>query len=269
MSVQAISDNDFAAISQLFFAESGIRLGINKRSLVCGRLAPRLKALQLDSYGAYLQFITARGNELERQLTVDLLTTNETYFFREQQHFDLLKDLLQQGWPGHVPQIWSAACSSGEEPYSIAMTLAEHFGDKPWQVDASDLSKRMLSTAEQGLYPLSRAREVPSALLRKYCLKGLGQFDGYLLVEPGLRQRLSLHTHNLMEPVTRKKKYDLIFLRNVLIYFDAPSKKTIINHLLQALQPGGLLFVGHSESLNGITDALVPLRPAVYRLAEV
>ena len=202
-------------------------------------------------------------------MTVDLLTTNETYFFREQQHFDLLKDLLQQGWPGHVPQIWSAACSSGEEPYSIAMTLAEHFGDKPWQVDASDLSNRMLSTAEQGLYPLSRAREVPSALLRKYCLKGLGQFDGYLLVEPGLRQRLSLHTHNLMEPVTRKKKYDLIFLRNVLIYFDAPSKKTIINHLLQALQPGGLLFVGHSESLNGITDALVPLRPAVYRLAEV
>jgi chemotaxis protein methyltransferase CheR len=268
MNVQAISESDFAAISQFFYAESGIRLGMNKRSLVCGRLAPRLKVLQLENFGAYLRFITTQGNHLERQLAVDLLTTNETYFFREQRHFDFLQELLDQGWPGHIPQIWSAASSSGEEPYSIAMLMAEHFGDKLWQVDASDLSNRMLATAAQGLYPLSRAREVPSSLLRKYCLKGLGQFDGYLLVDDCLRQRLSLHAHNLMEPVRRKKKYDLIFLRNVLIYFDAAGKKTIINHLLEVLQPDGFLFVGHSESLNGITDALVSVRPAVYRLAQ-
>lgn len=268
MSIEAISDRDFAAISQFFYAESGIRLGVNKRSLVCGRLAPRLKVLQLDNYGTYLQFITQDVNQLERRLAVDLLTTNETYFFREQRHFDFLQELLQQGWPGHIPQIWSAACSSGEEPYSIAMTLAEHLGDKPWQVDASDLSSRMLATAAQGLYPLSRAKEVSTAFLRKYCLKGHGQFDGYLLVDESLRQRLSLQAHNLMEPVTRRKKYDLIFLRNVLIYFDADGKKTIINHLLKVLQPDGFIFVGHSESLNGITDALVPVKPAIYRLAQ-
>jgi len=267
MSNLAITDHEFNAISQFFFAESGIRLGVNKRSLVCGRLAPRLKALQIDKYGDYLHFIEAAQNELERQLAVDLLTTNETYFFREMRHFSFLQELLAQGWPGHVPQIWSAASSSGEEPYSIAMVMAEQFGDSAWQVDASDLSLRMLDTATRGLYPLSRARDMPPALLKKYCLKGLGQYEGYLLLDEALRRRVQFRSHNLMEPVVTSKKYDVIFLRNVLIYFDAAGKKKIISNLIKVLQPDGYLFVGHSESLNGITEQLVSVRPAVYRFA--
>ncbi|MFN6969833.1 MAG: CheR family methyltransferase [Rheinheimera sp.] len=267
MSSHAISDQEFTAISQFFFAESGIRLGANKRSLVCGRLAPRLKALEMERYGDYLAFISSDRNQVERHMAVDLLTTNETYFFREMRHFNFLQQLLEQKWPGHVPQIWSAACSSGEEPYSIAMMLAEHLGDSAWQVDASDLSGRMLDTAAQGLYPLSRARDMPSGFLKKYCLKGLGAYEGYLLIDEALKRRVHLRSHNLMEPVQSTKKYDLIFLRNVLIYFDAEGKRKIIQHLVKVLQPDGYLFVGHSESLNGITDQLVPVRPAVYRLA--
>ncbi len=267
MSSHLISDHEFSAISQFFFTESGIRLGANKRSLVCGRLAPRLKALEMERYGDYLDFISMERNGLERQMAVDLLTTNETYFFREMRHFNFLQQLLEQQWPGHVPQIWSAACSSGEEPYSIAMLLAEHLGEGNWQVDASDLSSRMLETAARGLYPLSRARDMPNGFLKRYCLKGLETYEGYLLVDDVIKRRVHLQSHNLMEPVQSSKKYDLIFLRNVLIYFDAEGKKKIIQHLIKALQPEGYLFVGHSESLNGITEQLIPVKPAVYRLA--
>lgn len=266
MSQAVLTEHEFNAISDFFFHASGIRLGANKRSLVAGRLAPRLKARDVPSFGAYLALILADDSGMERQLAIDLLTTNETYFFREMRHFTFLTELLHSGWPGHIPNIWSAASSSGEEPYSIAMVLAEHLGDSPWQVDATDLSNRMLETANKGLYPLSRARDMPVALLKKYCLKGFDQFDGYLLVDEALRRRVSFRQHNLMQPVQTKKKYDVIFLRNVLIYFDAIGKKAIIHHLLQALQPDGYLFVGHSESLNGISDVLIPVRPAIYRL---
>lgn len=265
MQTDLISNTEFEQIRRFFQQESGICLADTKRSLVSGRLAGRLRALKLASFQAYLSFITKPGNELEKQMAVDLLTTNETYFYREPKHFSFLQNVLAD-WQGEkAPLIWSAACSSGEEPYTIAMLMAEKFGSRPWQIFASDLSMRMLESARTALYPLCRAKELPKNLLKKYCLKGHGDFDGYLLVDDKLKQHVQFAQRNLMEPQQLEAKVDMIFLRNVLIYFDNKTKTQIINNLARCLKPDGLLFIGHSESLHGITDQFSAIKPALYR----
>lgn len=265
MQTDLISTREFEQIRLFFRQESGIALADTKRSLVSGRLAGRLRTLKLGSFEAYLQFITKPGNELEKQMAVDLLTTNETYFYREPKHFNYLQTLLTDWQAEKLPVIWSAACSSGEEPYTIAMLMAEAFGSRAWQVLASDLSIRMLETARTALYPLSRAKELPKTLLKKYCLKGFGDFDGYLLVEDKIRQHVHFAQRNLMELQQLDSKVDMIFLRNVLIYFDNKTKALIINNLSHWLKPNGLLFIGHSESLHGITEHFEAIKPALYR----
>ena len=265
MQAELISNAEFDQIRRFFQQESGICLADTKRSLVSGRLAGRLRALKLASFNAYLSFITKPGNELEKQMAVDLLTTNETYFYREPKHFAFLQNVLAQ-WQGEkAPLIWSAACSSGEEPYTIAMLMAEIYGSRPWQVLASDISMRMLESARTGLYPLSRAKELPLQLLKKYCLKGYGDFEGYLLIDDRLKQHVHFAQRNLMEPQQLENKADMIFLRNVLIYFDNKTKAQILNNLSRCLKPDGLLFIGHSESLHGITDHFIAIKPALYR----
>lgn len=265
MSVSQLNDAEFDQIRRFFAAESGIKLNDSKRSLICGRLGGRLRKLQLTSYRDYMMYIQQPAHHVERQLAIDLLTTNETYFFREPRHFDFLATLASQHVGNKPLRIWSAACSSGEEPYSIAMVLSDVLGAQQWHLLASDLSSRMLQQARQGLYPLLRARELPAALMRKYCLKGIGEYDGYLLVDESLRQQLEFKQLNLMQPLPDVGVFDVIFLRNMLIYFDPAGKRHIVQQLMQQLKPGGYIVVGHAESLHGVVEGLHLVQPAVYQ----
>ena len=260
-----ISDPEFDRLRRFFHAASGIRLADSKKVLVCGRLAKRLRALGLDSYRAYLEFIEQPAGRSERQLAVDLLTTNETHFFREPRHFELLRDeLARRNGRGGV-RVWSAACSTGEEPYSLAMTLAEVLGDRPWNVFASDLSNRVLDDAKTAIYGAQRAGEVPRALADKYLLEGIDEYAGQWRVDGALRQRVSFQQINLMQPLPALEPFDYVFLRNVLIYFDNAAKQRIVEAIAKTIRPGGLLFIGHSETLSGITDVLQSVVPTVYR----
>ena len=153
----------------------------------------------------------------------------------------------------------------GEEPYTIAMTLAESLGDSPWEVVASDLSSRVLARAQTGHYAMARAKTIPRNLLSKYCLKGIGAQDGTFLVDPKLRGRVHFRQLNLIGALPQLREFDVIFLRNVLIYFDSTTKRDVVARLLPHLARGGHIIVGHSESLNGVTDALAGVQPSIYR----
>jgi chemotaxis protein methyltransferase CheR len=261
-----LNDADFSQFSALIYRIAGISMSPAKKPLVSSRLVKRLKHHQLSSYGDYLRFITSPQGEEELQQAVDALTTNETHFFREPKHFDFLR---QQVIPTHQAgrglRVWSAACSSGEEPYSIAMMLDETLGSEPWDVVASDISANVLDKARSGLFPIARLPEIPKPYLQRYCLKGVGDYEGTFLIEKFLRDRVQFFSHNLMEPAPRLEPFDVIFLRNVMIYFDQDTKRQVIDRLLPLLRPGGHFLIGHSESLNGVTSKLQPVRPAIYR----
>jgi chemotaxis protein methyltransferase CheR len=260
-----ISDAEFDRLRRFFEQASGIRLADSKKLLVCGRLAKRLRAVGVASYRAYADLIERADHADERQTAVDLLTTNETHFFREPRHFEHLRQVLPQlRRPGGV-RVWSAACSTGEEPYSLAMTLAEVLGSAPWEVLASDLSTRVLDDARRGVYGSDRAAEVPAALNRKYLLEGVDECAGLFRVDAALRERVQFRQVNLMKPLPPLEPFDVIFLRNVLIYFDTPAKKTIVEALVRCLRPGGLLYIGHSETLTGVTSVAEQVAPTIYR----
>ncbi|MBU2112289.1 MAG: methyltransferase domain-containing protein [Gammaproteobacteria bacterium] len=267
-----LTDQELHRISDFFFAESGIRLGEAKKSLICGRLSKRLKALSLHDYSSYLSYLSRAEHQQERQLAVDLLTTNETFFYREKKHFLFLQDYLQQRLQHTAvpPKIWSAACSSGEEPYTLAMLLANVYGlQSGWKVLASDLSQSMLHNATQGIYPTSRVRELPAEWLKSYCLKGINQYDGFVMVEATLRQKVEFFQHNLMHMAPHSIQPDIIFLRNVLIYFSAEQKSRIVQQLTKVLKPGGLLIVGHSESLHDPDSPLKCVQSSVYKMSSL
>ena len=233
-------------------------------ALVSGRLAKRVRQRGLSSYAEYLNVMRRERGELQQ--AVDLLTTNETYFFREPRHFDFLRENVLPELRGRSPvRVWSGACSSGEEPYSIAMVLAACLGSRPWEVVASDISTRMLEKAAAGQYGIGAAGDIPRPLLASYCLKGVGPQGGTFLVEPSLRSRVRFLQVNLNQPLPDLGVFDLIFLRNVMIYFDLETKREVMKRMLPLLRAGGYFFVSHSESLNGITDELQSIRPSIYR----
>ncbi|MBB2485357.1 SAM-dependent methyltransferase [Mitsuaria sp. WAJ17] len=264
--MQEISTQEFTRFQDFIFREAGITLGDNKRALVSGRLDKRLRHFKLASFSDYLRLLESGREPLERQHAIDLLTTNETYFFREPTHFQLLRECAQQSrQQGRPLRVWSAACSSGEEPYSIAMVLDDELGAGQWEVLGTDICTRMLGRARRGHYPESRASHLPDALRRRYCLKGLGPQAGTLLVERGLRQQVQFEQVNLTRPLPALGRFDLIFLRNVMIYFNVETKRQVVARLIGQLRPGGLLLVGHSETLNDISDAVQAVRPSVYR----
>lgn len=266
MEATTIAEHEFKQFQGLLYEIAGINLSAQKKPLVCGRLAKRLKAYQLVSFSDYLRLLKDGTQPDELQIAIDLLTTNETYFFREPKHFEFLATrVLPARKPGPPFRVWSAACSSGEEPYSLAMLLAEHFGDAPWEIIASDLSTRVLEKATGGHYPMERAKDIPRPYLLKYCLKGVGAQEGTFLIEPGLRKRVSFKQINLNKRLPEHGEFDVIFLRNVMIYFDQKTKQEAVARLVPRVKAGGYLMVGHSESLNGITSELQPVAPAIYR----
>ena len=260
-----ISVDEFDAFRDLIYRIAGITLAPTKSELVRGRLAKRLKHHGLNSYGDYFRLLSAR-DRTELTIAVDLLTTNETYFFREPAHFDFLRTQILARHSRGVPfRVWSAASSSGEEPYTIAMELAAGLGEAPWEIVGSDLSTRVLERAGSGHYAMERAANIPRRYLTEYCLRGIGEQDGTFIINPDLRRRVRFTQINLNEPLPDLGVFDVIFLRNVMIYFDTDTKRRVVARIVPLLKPGGYLFVSHSESLNGISDAVRMIQPSVYR----
>jgi len=264
-----ITDQEFDRLRRFFEDASGIRLADSKKVLVCGRLSRRLRHFGIDTYRDYLSLIESDREPGERQMAIDLLTTNETHFFREPKHFDLLRQELtarvKAGLQGPL-RLWSAASSTGEEAYSLAMTLSEILGERPWSIFASDLSTKVLDDARLGIYPKQRADEIPRPLAQRYLLEGFDENEGLYRIDASLRKNVSFQQINLMEPLPKLDAFDMIFLRNVLIYFDNEGKRKIVESVARKLKPGGMLFIGHSETLSGITDVVKPMVPTVYRL---
>lgn len=266
MSQPTLSDQEFKQFQSMIHGIAGISMSDAKKPLVSGRLAKRIRQRGLGSYGEYFRLISERGESTELQVAVDLLTTNETYFFREPKHFDFLRQqILPKARRGSPFRVWSAACSSGEEPYTIAMTLADGLGDEAWEVVASDLSTRVLERAGSGHYAMERAEKIPRPYLTQYCLKGIGSQEGTFLVSRKLRERVKFMQLNLNDTLPRLGEFDVIFLRNVMIYFEMETKRQVVSRLLPMLKPGGYFIVSHSENLNGVTDALKAISPSIYQ----
>lgn len=268
MNISAISDQEFRQFQTMIYDIAGISMSPAKKPLVSGRLAKRVKHHGLKSYDEYFKLLTKNDGNGELQVAVDLLTTNETYFFREQKHFDFLRDKVLPARKSGTPfRVWSAASSSGEEPYSIAMMLADVLGEAPWELLASDLSTRVLEKARAGVYPMERAEDIPKNYLTRFCLKGTGNQEGNFLIAKELRNRVQYRQVNLNETLPKLSVFDVIFLRNVMIYFDVETKRQVIARMLPLLASGGVLVIGHSESLNGVTDELKVVVPSIYRKA--
>ena len=248
---------------------AGISLSPAKRTLVMGRWNKRLAHLGLASYAAYMRFISGAEGAAERQISIDLLTTNETYFFREPKHFDFLRDKVLPSVDGRERfRVWSAACSSGEEPYSVAMLLADRLAHKDWEVIGTDLSSRVLDHARAGLYDSTRTQGIPDEYLRRFCLKGTGPYADKVLVDRPLRERLQFSQVNLTETLPKLGQFDVILLRNVMIYFDTPTKTAVLNRLLPCLKRGGYFLIGHSDTLSGVSHELETVKTAIFRKAH-
>jgi chemotaxis protein methyltransferase CheR len=264
-----ISDAEFAQFQRLIYQIAGISLADTKKVLLVGRLGKRLKALSCNSFAEYYRLVASGDDPAERQTMVDLLTTNETYFFREEAHFDFLRQVLasHRAQGGRSFDIWSAASSTGEEIYTLCMVLSDELGiDAPWTILGSDISTRVLAVAQRGLYWLDRTRGLPHEYLRKYCLKGVRSQEGSFLIAPELRRHTRFLQVNLNTTLPELGKFDAIFLRNVMIYFDNETKRKVVARIVEKLRPGGHLIIGHSESLNGINDTVRPVKPTIYRL---
>lgn len=244
---------------------TGIELKPGKEALVMGRLDRRLDHYGLSSYAEYFRMLGQKGSTEETRVAIDLMTTNETYFFREPQHFELLPELLPPP-RGDVPvRVWSAASSTGEEAYSVALTLADCAAGRPWEVLGTDVSTRVLETARRGLFPIEAASGIPRDLLVKHCLKGSREFAGQFTLSKELRARVTFSRANLVRPLPEIGRFDVVFLRNVMIYFANETKEAVVRRIAEVIRPGGYLLIGHAETLSGLDTGLEAVRPSVYR----
>lgn len=262
-----LTDTEFGHFQRFIFDAAGITLSSAKKALVSGRLAKRLHARRLGTFTDYFRLLSSGDEADEVQTAVDLLTTNETYFFREPKHFDLLRDVARDTAQRSQPfRVWSAASSTGEEAYSIAMVLADTLGAQPWEVIGSDISTRVLARARLGHYPLERTRHIPEPYLKRFCLKGIESQTGTLLVQRPLRERVAFTQVNLNSALPNNLgQFDIVFLRNVMIYFNGDTKRQVVARILSTLKRGGHFCIGHSETLNDISDACEQVAPSIYR----
>jgi chemotaxis protein methyltransferase CheR len=261
-----LSARDMARISRLVYERSGITLHDGKRSLVVARLQKRLRALSLPSFGEYLALVERDGSGAEVVALLDAIATNHTYFFREEQHFDLLVSRVAAARADAAPlAIWSAACATGEEPYSIVITLDRAIPKIPARVIASDMSTKALATARRGIYKRAAVDSLPPEVLRRYFQKGMGAQEGLARVSPDVLRQVEFRHLNLLEIGDLGERFDVIFCRNVMIYFDRLVQQRVVSMLERHLRPNGHLFISHSESLNSIAHHLKWVAPAVYQ----
>jgi chemotaxis protein methyltransferase CheR len=269
-----ITAKEFALFQALIHREAGIYLSEPKKALVVGRLARRLRDLGLGSFAAYHQVVQEDAEELVRML--DCISTNETHFFREPRQFEFLEQRVFPEWTSQAAaglrprrvRVWSAGCSTGEEPYSLAMALLLHFPPSAgWEIDilGTDLSTRVLKRARAGVWPIEKTREIPPRYLKPFMLKGVGSQEGKIKAGPEIQALVCFQRLNLNETsYAVNGPFDLVFCRNVLIYFDPPSKIRVVHRLLGQLASDGYLFLGHAESLTGLTDRTRSVGPTVY-----
>ena len=261
-----MSENEFAIIQKFVYESIGVNLTYDKSVMVASRLAKRLRHYNLQKYGDYFQKVAADALPGEKQIVVDLLTTNETSFFREPWHFDYLKEhVFPQFTREDAIKCWSAACSTGEEVYTLAMVLADYFAGGNWSIVGSDINASVLDRAQRGHYSIDASSNIDDALLKRYCLRGFGPSDGMFTFDSGLKKHLSFRSNNLALPYTGGMIYDIVFLRNVLIYFDREIKDAVVNNIILSIKPGGYLFIGHSEALKGFEDKLELVAHTAYR----
>ena len=269
-----LTKSEFALFQRLIHRQTGIFLPEAKKALVVARLSRRLREHNLTSYGAYFDLV--ERDPAEHTLMLDAICTNETRFFREPRQFEFLEsDVLprwrQRGEQGLMPKrirAWSAACSTGEEPYSLAMLLRTHFPlANGWSVEilASDISTKVLAAAREALWPVDRADDIPIEYRRAYMLRGVRAEEGRMRAQPNIRSLVEFRRINLNDDqYAVDGPFDLIFCRNVLIYFKAETKAAIIDRLTRHLSPSGLLFLGHSETLHSAAHALRHVGPTAY-----
>lgn len=269
MRATSITAKEFRLFQSLVHRETGIFLSDQKRELLVGRLTPRMRALAMISFGAYHDHVREHREELVRM--IDSICTNETQFFREPKQFAFLESVVLPRWRAaakkHI-RIWSAGCSTGEEPYSIAMTVAAGLPEVSIEILASDLSTKVLDRAAAGIFPIERAEQIPAHYRKAFMLRGSGAQEGKMAVRPELAAMIRFARINLShESYPVAGRFDLIFCRNVLIYFDGPSKRRVIDRLLDRLEPNGYFFLGHSESLSNF-DRVRSVGPTVYALQD-
>ncbi len=271
-----LSDQDYAFIRDLIYRETRINLGDSKRELVTARLGKRLRATETASYGEYCKMLQNDPRSGELYHLIDAISTNHTFFFREINHFNYLTQTILpefaagRGASGSAFKVWSCACSTGEEPYSVAITLEdffERFPGKSWELQCSDISTRVLDYAAKGIYERDRLQQVKPEWQRKYFQKGERQMDGYFRVRPELSSKIKFHRINLFAPsYPWTEKFHVIFCRNVMIYFDRQTQEELVGRLSQFLAPGGYLLIGHAESLAGVKHPYQSVKPAIYRM---
>ncbi len=267
-----LSQKEFDLFRRFILTTAGIDLAPGKRALVQSRLAKRLRALNLSSYYSYWERINQPSETNERQIAINLLSTNETYFFREAQHFNWLKHHAEQLLANrHQPlRIWSAACSTGEEAYSAAMVLAEQLGiNERWRIYGTDINTRVIPIAQRAIYAAERAHHVPPHLWLRYFQRGHDEYAGKIRVRPELARKVSFSNLNLLTCSDYvERDFDVIFLRNVLIYFNEATKARVLSQLCDLLRPGGYLLVGHSEIIRQKDLPLKQEAPSRYRCQD-
>jgi chemotaxis protein methyltransferase CheR len=265
-----LNPREFEQISKLAYDHFGLDLRNGKQGLIAARLGKKLRELGLKSFQHYYDYVQADTTGAALATMVDFLTTNHTSFFREPRHFDFLRETIFPSLRdrAHI-HIWSAACSSGEEPYSIAMSLLEESREDALakvRIKATDISTRVLDRAKRGIYPAERFTGIPTALLQRYLLKGQKESADSFRFKGEVRAMVDFAHLNLMGPLPEGYRCSVIFCRNIMIYFDKPTQQDLVRRLAQHLEPGGHLLIGHSESLNSITHEFEYVSPATYRL---
>ncbi len=260
------TSEDFHHIRSLIYRVAGISLAPSKKDLVYSRLARRLRIRGIDSFSAYIRLLES-GDLEEREEFINALTTNMTSFFREAHHFPILSKHLASIPKSNPVNIWTCASSSGEEPYSIAMTVVEYFNsfNAPVRILATDIDTNVLEKARRGVYPLDQMKKIPPDQLKRFFLKGEGKNAGFAKVRPELQQLITFRRFNLLDQQWGiREKFDVIFCRNVMIYFDKNTQYEILKKMRPCLQPHGLFFAGHSESFHHAADLFRVCGKTVY-----
>jgi chemotaxis protein methyltransferase CheR len=269
-----LSNNEFKQFQKLVYEHSGINLHEGKKELLRTRLGKRLRQTGVKTFGEYYDFVTHASDGEELTQMLNAISTNLTSFFRETKHFDFLeREVLSRRLKrpdGAVPQrlkLWSAGCSSGEEPYSLAMCLHGYLGNHTaakFSIVATDISTRVLSKAKSGIYHRERLKNIPLEKLKTYFQRGHGKWEGYFRLKPLVRNCIEFKRFNLMDAFPFANDFDIIFCRNVLIYFDKMIQQAVVNKFYESLAEGGYLFIGHSESLMSIEHGFKYVNPTVY-----
>jgi chemotaxis protein methyltransferase CheR len=275
-----ISDEEFRRFQQLIYSHAGIALSPSKKALLEARLTKRLRELGLKSFTDYYEYVVTNADGAELIELLDRVSTNETHFFREPRQFEFLERQVFPVWTARAAsgmkdrriRIWSAGCSTGEEPFSLAMLLRDHFPiTAGWDIEilATDLSSRALTAAQKAEWSIAKANEIPNDYLRRFMLRGVGTQVGKMKAGPEIISLVRFQRLNLNDDsYSLAGRFDAIFCRNVLIYFDIRSRRRVIEHLLDSLVPEGFLFVGHAESLSTVTERARHVTPTVYVRVE-